>query len=308
MVDVAAKPITDRSATASAKVLMTPATIALLREQKTPKGDVLATARIAAIQAAKRTSELIPLCHQIALTKVTVELVITDQGVDITTTATALDRTGVEMEALTAASVAALTIYDMLKAVDKAMVISQVQLQEKLGGKSGHWQRDHDGAGESPQNLVRPSPVVLQPAEHFVLTRETIDASAVRACVAHPGAGAVCVFHGTVRNHSDGRAVTMLEYHAYDRMVTQEMWRIANEIAAQIDGVRLAATHRVGALSVGDDAVVCAASAAHRTEAFEAARLLIDRVKEQVPIWKREHGPDGPYWVGWEDARCVTHD
>ena len=106
------------------------------------------------------------------------------------------------------------------------------------------------------------------------------------------------------------RAVTRLEYHAYVSMAEKEMQRIADEIVAEMPGVRLAARHRVGSLGVGDLAVVCAAGAAHRGEAFRACRALIDRIKHRVPIWKREHGPDGPYWVGWEDARCGSgrHD
>ncbi|HLK39106.1 MAG TPA: molybdenum cofactor biosynthesis protein MoaE [Polyangiaceae bacterium] len=126
--------------------------------------------------------------------------------------------------------------------------------------------------------------------------------------VQHAGAGAVCVFLGTVRDHSAGRPVVKLEYEAYEGMAVAEMGRIASEIAAEISGVRLAVVHRTGTLSVGDVAVVCAASAAHRAEAYRACRALIDRVKERVPIWKREHGPDGAYWVGWEDARCAADD
>lgn len=124
------------------------------------------------------------------------------------------------------------------------------------------------------------------------------------AAVSTPEIGGVDVFVGLVRNHNDGRAVTRLEYHAYVSMAEKEMARIADEIAAELPGVRLAALHRVGSLSVGDVAVVCAAGAVHRGEAFQACRALIDRIKHRVPIWKREHGPDGPYWVGWEDARC----
>lgn len=122
--------------------------------------------------------------------------------------------------------------------------------------------------------------------------------------VAAPEAGAIDVFLGIVRDHNEGRAVTRLEYHAYVSMAEKEMQRIAEQIALEIPGVRLAALHRIGSLSVGDVAVICAASAVHRGEAFQACRALIDRIKHQVPIWKREHGPDGPYWVGWEDARC----
>jgi molybdopterin synthase catalytic subunit len=119
--------------------------------------------------------------------------------------------------------------------------------------------------------------------------------------------GGVVVFVGTVRNHNDGRPVTLLEYHAYESMAERQMRRIGEEIAREIVGVRLAALHRVGALAIGDAAVVCVAAAPHRGEAFRACRLLIDRIKADVPIWKREHGPEGPYWVGWEDARCQGH-
>jgi molybdopterin synthase catalytic subunit len=125
------------------------------------------------------------------------------------------------------------------------------------------------------------------------------------AAVSAPDVGGIDLFLGAVRDHNDGRRVTLLEYHAYVSMAEKEMQRIADEIAGEIPGVRLAALHRIGSLSVGDLAVVCAAGAPHRGEAFRACRLLIDRIKERVPIWKREHGPDGPYWVGWEDARCT---
>lgn len=125
----------------------------------------------------------------------------------------------------------------------------------------------------------------------------------VRA-VSHPGAGGIAVFAGAVRDENDGRSVTLLEYEAYASMAEKEMAAIGGEIAAGLAGVRVAALHRVGSLQVGDLAVVCAASAPHRNEAFVACRQLIDRIKERVPIWKREHGPDGPYWVAWQDARC----
>jgi molybdopterin synthase catalytic subunit len=122
--------------------------------------------------------------------------------------------------------------------------------------------------------------------------------------VSHPGAGGVVTFLGVVRDENEGRAVTLLEYEAYGSMAEAELLRVMDEIRAEIPGVRVAATHRVGALYVGDAAVACAASAPHRGEAFRACRELIDRIKARLPIWKREHGPDGPYWVGWEDARC----
>jgi len=109
---------------------------------------------------------------------------------------------------------------------------------------------------------------------------------------------------GIVRRENAGQPVTLLEYQAYASMAAKEMARIGDEIQTEMGDVRLAVLHRVGSLAVGDTAVVCAASTAHRGEAFQACRLLIDRIKARVPIWKREHGPSGPYWVGWEDARC----
>ncbi len=141
--------------------------------------------------------------------------------------------------------------------------------------------------------------------ESLVLLSET-DASVDDAIahVRHAGAGGVSVFIGVVRDANDGRPVVKLEYEAYATMAVAEMKRIAAEIAQEIDGVRLAVIHRTGTLVVGDVAVVCAASAPHRGEAFAACRSLIDRIKARVPIWKREHGPDGAYWVGWQDARC----
>lgn len=143
MVDVGGKSVTARRAIASGAVLMSPATAERLARHEAPKGDVLATARVAGILAAKRTPELIPLCHAIALTHVEIDLdVDTARGrVDVTATVETVDRTGVEMEALTAVSVACLTIYDMLKSADRAMVIADVKLVEKDGGRSGHFVR-----------------------------------------------------------------------------------------------------------------------------------------------------------------------
>ncbi|HET8730188.1 MAG TPA: cyclic pyranopterin monophosphate synthase MoaC [Moraxellaceae bacterium] len=138
MVDVGAKAITGRTAVAEARVRMRPDTLALIQAGGMPKGDVFAVARIAGIQAAKKTADLIPLCHPLMLSAVKVELVAElPDAVRITATCRLSGQTGVEMEALTAASVAALTLYDMCKAVDKGMVIEQVRLLEKTGGKSG---------------------------------------------------------------------------------------------------------------------------------------------------------------------------
>lgn len=150
MVDVGDKAVTTREAWASGQVRMQPATLALLADNALPKGDVLATARIAAIQAAKRTSDLIPLCHLLPLSSVKVEFSLDEQlpGVRIRVRCRVEGRTGVEMEALTAASVAGLTLYDMCKAVDKGMVIEAVQLEHKSGGKSGDWNRPQHQAAE----------------------------------------------------------------------------------------------------------------------------------------------------------------
>ena len=131
----------------------------------------------------------------------------------------------------------------------------------------------------------------------------SIDEATAR--VRRPGAGGIAIFVGVVRDESDGRAVTKLEYSAYLSMAKREMEKIAAEIEAEMEGVTVSAIHRVGSLVVGDAAIVCAASAPHRGEAFAACRALIDRIKERVPIWKREYGPDGAAWVGWVDARCA---
>ena len=139
MVDVGGKTATVRSATASGHIRMTPATLQAVRDGSGPKGDVLAAARIAGIMAAKRTGDLIPLCHPLALDTVSVEFAFTDSGVEVTARAALTGKTGVEMEALTATSIALLTIYDMAKALEKGMVIENVRLLEKTGGKSGEW-------------------------------------------------------------------------------------------------------------------------------------------------------------------------
>jgi cyclic pyranopterin phosphate synthase len=141
MVDTSKKRVTHRRAIASARVLMSPETVLAVREQRTPKGDPFETARLAGIMAAKRTSELIPLCHPLPLTDIDVRAEIQEEGIYLEAEAATAAQTGVEMEALTAVSVAALTIYDMCKAVDKAMEITDVRLELKSGGKSGTYRR-----------------------------------------------------------------------------------------------------------------------------------------------------------------------
>lgn len=141
MVDVGAKLVTSRIAEASGFVSMAPDTVAAIRERRTPKGDPLEIARLAGIMAAKRTAELIPLCHSLALSHADVQITLTDEGARLLAIASTSAQTGVEMEALTAVSVAALTLYDMCKAIDRAMVITDIRLERKSGGRSGEWRR-----------------------------------------------------------------------------------------------------------------------------------------------------------------------
>ena len=142
MVDVSEKSVTSRSATAAGSVRLTAACVAALRDGAVPKGDALAVARIAGIMGAKKTPELIPLCHPLFLSGVDVVAEVTDDGVDITATVRTTERTGVEMEALTAVSVAALAVIDMVKAIDRAAVITDIKVLAKSGGRSGNWVRD----------------------------------------------------------------------------------------------------------------------------------------------------------------------
>jgi cyclic pyranopterin phosphate synthase len=141
MVDVSGKEATRREAVATGRVLVSPAVVALLRGEGVPKGDALGVARVAGIMAAKRTPDLVPLCHPLAISGVTVDLDVVDDAVELRASVRTTDRTGVEMEALTAVSVAALTVVDMVKAVDKAATITDVRVETKTGGKSGDWSR-----------------------------------------------------------------------------------------------------------------------------------------------------------------------
>jgi cyclic pyranopterin monophosphate synthase len=146
MIDVGTKEKTARTAVATAQVRMLPATIQRIRDGKVEKGDVMAAARLAGVMAAKRTPDLIPLCHPISLSAVSVELALSKEGVEIRSEVKTVDRTGVEMEALTAACAAALTVYDMLKGVDRGMTVERVQLEHKSGGRSGTWERRRNSA------------------------------------------------------------------------------------------------------------------------------------------------------------------
>ncbi len=148
MVDVADKQVTVRTATAAGRVLVAPHVPALLREGGLPKGDALAVARIAGIAAAKRTPDLVPLCHPIAIHGVVVDLEVTDDAVEITATVRTADRTGVEMEALTSVAVAGLALIDMVKAVDRSAMLTDVRVVAKSGGRSGTWRRPEGDPGE----------------------------------------------------------------------------------------------------------------------------------------------------------------
>lgn len=144
MVDVSDKAVTARSATAAGRVLLSAGCVAALRGGSVPKGDALAVARIAGIQAAKKTPDLIPLCHPLFISGVDVTAEVTDDGVEISATVKTTERTGVEMEALTAVAVAALAVIDMIKAIDRAAVISDVRVLSKAGGRRGNWSREDD--------------------------------------------------------------------------------------------------------------------------------------------------------------------
>lgn len=150
MVDVSDKAVTARTATAAGTVLLSQECVAALRDGEVPKGDALAVARIAGIQGAKRTSELIPLCHPLFLSGVDVTTEVTDEGVVIEATVRTTNRTGVEMEALTAVSVAALAMIDMVKAIDRAATITDVRVLAKSGGRRGDWRRDEPGLPKAP--------------------------------------------------------------------------------------------------------------------------------------------------------------
>jgi len=132
----------------------------------------------------------------------------------------------------------------------------------------------------------------------FRIVSHPIDPRAVEAAVAYPGAGALCVFHGVVRDHSRGRRVTHLEYEAYPPMAEKVLTQIGEEIAGRWPGARVAIVHRTGRLEVGETSVVIAVSSPHRAEAFEACRYAIEALKTRVPIWKKEFAEDGEYWVG----------
>ena len=137
----------------------------------------------------------------------------------------------------------------------------------------------------------------------FEVTTEPLDARRVEAAVSHPGAGAICTFSGVVRDNSRGRSVTHLEYEAFAEMATRQMRKIADEIAERWPEARVAMVHRVGRLQIGEPSVVVSTSAPHRAEAIAACKWGIDRLKESVPVWKKEHASDGTFWIEGEDSK-----
>lgn len=170
--------------------------------------------------------------------------------------------------------------------------------------------RDAEPLARAPQLAHAPTMTAPPLTERAKLLREPLSVELVSALVAHGGAGALDLFVGIVRDHAEGRAVSSLEYSAYESMAQKEIARIVLEVEEKVPQARCAVHHRLGLLAVGELAIVCAASTPHRGESFVACRLLIEEVKHRVPIWKRERGPDGEAWVGWRDARCglVGHD
>jgi len=142
----------------------------------------------------------------------------------------------------------------------------------------------------------------------FRIVSEPIDPRTVEEAVAHSGAGALCVFHGVVRDHSQGKRVTHLEYEAYPPMAEKVLTQIGDEIAERWPGTRVAITHRVGRLEVGETSVVIAVSSPHRAEAFEACRYAIEELKARVPIWKKEFAEDGEYWVEGDASKGGDED
>ncbi|MFB6263438.1 MAG: molybdenum cofactor biosynthesis protein MoaE [Bradymonadaceae bacterium] len=158
---------------------------------------------------------------------------------------------------------------------------------------------DAEAAVESGAELSLIPPVSGGCGARFAIVDEPLDAESVRARVERDGAGAVVVFRGVVRDHTGDREVRALEYEAHREMAEEKLREIGDEIAGAVEEVEVAAHHRVGRLEVGEVAVVVAASSPHRAEAFEANRRLIDRLKEDVPIWKKEVGTEGEEWVGW---------
>ena len=293
-VDVAEKAPTRRRAVATSRVRMKPETAARLARGDTPKGEVLATARIAGIMAAKRTPELVPMCHAIALTHV----VIADRR-RASPAARHDDRRGRGLRSNGRR--------------DGSLVAATIACAHDLRHVEGH--RSRDGRRRAWRRWRRAADVPAIIRRHLNMRRGAAASGATsrlaRAMVERLDRRlAPRPARSPPSSASFGARTTGARSSCWSTRRTARWPRPSSRASAtssrgRSPSVRVAATHRIGALRVGDVAVACAASAPHRDEAFLACRLLIDRIKARLPIWKREHGPDGPYWVGWEDARCT---
>jgi cyclic pyranopterin phosphate synthase len=214
MVDVGDKVITARTATATGRLVTTPDVVALVRADDLPKADVLATARIAGISGAKKTSELIPLCHQVPLSSVTIDFQFTDDAILVSATAKTVGQTGVEMEALTAVAIAGLTLHDMVKAVDPAAVLGEIRLESKTGGKRGHWMRD---------GVI--APIALRTGTAAVVVASTAGAAGTRDDTTGPVIAAWLAGHGFAVD-----AVTVVA----DAVIATELARVVASAPAVI--------------------------------------------------------------------------
>ncbi|MDW5378056.1 cyclic pyranopterin monophosphate synthase MoaC [Halomonas sp. HP20-15] len=245
MVDVGDKQTTRREALASGRIRMQPATLALLAEGGLPKGDVLATARIAGIQAAKRTHELIPLCHLLALSKVTVDFELDEAAscVNVTALCRLSGQTGVEMEALTAVSVACLTLYDMCKAVDKTMEIGEIRLQAKSGGRSGDYRYD---AVPSSGEMAPTQPSAVQPdAVQPSAVQPIVTGECQEGCVAiAPRAEAPCIHVKCLAELRERLGVSDLEI-PFETLPTPDIAGLKSALVARDERFSMLAESRV---------------------------------------------------------------
>ena len=255
MVDVGGKDVTRRAARAGARVWMAPATLGLLKEQALPKGDVLAVAKVAGIMAAKRTPELIPLCHPIALTQVdiTFAVVEADSRIDIECTTRTEDRTGIEMEALIGATVAAITIYDMCKAVDRGMVIGDIRLLEKTGGKEDYV-RAEEAAPATAGRVVPLAPPAATPAGTVVAVNISVDKGERKNSVAEVQLRAEHGVEGDAHAGSWHRQVSLLAQESVDKMRAAGLDVGPGDFAENITtlGVEVAALPLFTTLEIGE--------------------------------------------------------
>jgi molybdopterin synthase catalytic subunit len=216
------------------------------------------------------------------------------------------EQAGIEVEnvELPAGSTVA-DVYDAIRKLHPGLVADRSAVRAALNQEFADW-----NAAVANGDEVAFIPPVSGGAHGtgvlFELTTRPLDARRMETAVAHKGAGAICTFTGVVRDSSRGRSVTHLEYEAYSEMATAQMKRIADEIAERWPEARVAMAHRTGRLEIGEPSVVVSVSSPHRAEAIAACKFGIDRLKESVPIWKKEHATDGTYWIEGDEARPVS--